>query len=361
MYKDLKIGGLRLENPTVMAPMAGVTDTAFRKMVRYRGCGLVCSEMVSANGLCHGSEKTVRMMEHAHTEKPFSIQIFGAKPKNMAIAARMAEQAGADIIDINCGCSVKKIIKTGAGAALMKNVKTAAEIFCAVRRAVEIPVTIKIRSGWDPSGEDALAIARAAQDCGINAVTVHPRTVRQKFSGRAQWRIITEVKQALSIPVIGNGDIRSPEDAVKMMRQTGCDAVMIGRAALGDPWIFSRILAMLSGVCFAEATLAMRFAAIKEYVSDMIGCYGEVHACRIMRSRLGWLLKGMPEASRWREAITGIATASDAYKILEDYLCKLHAENKSEIRNTNIETNLNNQDTKPEKPADAKTPATQDS
>lgn len=319
MHDAFNIGELRLDRPTVMAPMAGITDTAFRKMVKQRDCGLVCSEMISANGLCHGSEKTIQMMSHGRAEKPFSVQIFGAKPENMAKAARMAQQAGADIIDINCGCAVKKIVKTGAGAALMKDLKAAETILRAVRGAVDIPVTVKMRSGWNSSGRDALALAGIAQECGADAVIVHPRTAGQKFSGKADWRIISEVKQVLSIPVIGNGDIRTPADALQMILKTGCDAVMVGRAALGDPWIFSRIRAMLSGADFAEPGLEMRFSAIKGYVSDMVACYGETHACRIMRSRLGWLLKGLPEASRWREAVTGIAAAADAYAILDDY------------------------------------------
>ncbi|MFP4158652.1 MAG: tRNA dihydrouridine synthase DusB [Desulfobacterales bacterium] len=319
MNKTFSIGDISPDNPTVMAPMAGVTDAAFRKMVKQRGCGLVCSEMISANGLCHGSEKTIQMMNHHPGEKPFSLQIFGSKPENMATAARMARQAGADIIDINCGCAVKKIVKTGAGAALMKNMKKAAQVISAVRGAVDIPVTVKMRSGWNPSGEDAVALARTAQECGADAVCVHPRTAGQRFSGSADWRIIAEVKKAVFITVIGNGDIRSAEDALLMMSQTGCDAVMIGRAALGDPWIFQRIRAMLSGTGFEEPDLEMRFSAIRQYVSDMIECYGETHGCRIMRSRLGWLLKGLPQASRWRESITGITGAGDAYAILDAY------------------------------------------
>lgn len=319
MNKTFRIGKLQFDSRAVMAPMAGVTDSAFRKMVRQRGCALVFSEMISANGLCHGSEKTIRMMEHTAGEKPLSIQIFGAKPANMARAAQMAEQAGADMIDINCGCAVKKVVKTGAGAALMKDRRTSESVLSAVCSAVRIPVTVKMRSGWEPSGEDALLLARISQDCGADAVTVHPRTAKQKFSGKADRHVIADIKHALSIPVIGNGDIRTAGDAMEMMNQTGCDAVMIGRAALGDPWIFSRIRALRAGTKFAEPDLEMRFSAIKGYVSDMVAFYGESHACRIMRSRLGWLLKGLPLASMRREALTGIARAADAYAILEDY------------------------------------------
>ncbi|MFP4668748.1 MAG: tRNA dihydrouridine synthase DusB [Desulfobacterales bacterium] len=332
MNETFNIGKLQFDSPTVMAPMAGVTDSAFRKMVKKRGCALVCSEMISANGLCHGSEKTFRMMEHKDGEKPLSIQIFGAKPANMARAARMAEQSGADIIDINCGCAVKKVVKTGAGAALMKNRGASESVIRAVCEAVKIPVTVKMRSGWEPSGEDALLLARIAQDCGADAVTVHPRTAKQRFSGKADKRVIADIKQALSIPVIGNGDIRTAGEALEMMNQTGCDAVMIGRAAVGDPWIFSRIRALLSGTEFTEPDLEMRFSEIKGYVSDMVSFYGETHACRIMRSRLGWLLKGLPQASRWREALTGISTKTDAYTILDDYQNQLSEPNLSDFQ-----------------------------
>lgn len=316
---NFHIGPLQIAHPTVMAPMASITDGPFRRMIKKRGCGLVCSEMISASGLYHDSGKTFDMLRHAETEKPFSVQIFGAKPDVMARAAQIAQQAGADVIDINFGCAVKKIVKTGAGAGLMRDRQHAEALIRAVRKAVDIPLTIKIRSGWDTSGEDAVDIAKTAQACGVDAVAVHPRTAGQKFSGKADWRIIAAVVRALSIPVIGNGDIRQPGDALQMMRETGCDAVMIGRAAIGNPWIFSQVHALIANRPFVEPDLEMRFSVIKEYVADMIACYGQTHACRIMRSRLGWLLKGLPEASRYREAITGITTPADVHAILADY------------------------------------------
>lgn len=320
------IGALRLCPPTVMAPMAGVTDTPFRSLVKQTGCGLVCSEMISANGLCQGTQKTLDMLKHRESEKPLSLQIFGAKPQNMARAAKIARQAGADIIDINFGCSVKKIIKTGAGVALMKDRQRARDVIAAVRDAVPVPVTIKIRSGWDASGLDALELAEMAQDLGVDAVVVHPRTARQKFSGTADWGVIAAVKRALSIPVIGNGDIWRPQDALEMLGRTGCDAVMIGRAAVGNPWIFSQVRDLMAGRPIAEPDLETRFSAIRGYVADMVACYGETHGCRIMRSRLGWLLKGLPEAGRFRRAVTGISTPADAGALLRDYqqrLCRL--------------------------------------
>jgi tRNA-dihydrouridine synthase B len=313
------ISTARISPPTVMAPMAGITDAPFRRMVKQNHCGLVCSEMISASGLYQNSGKTVQMMDHGVAEKPISVQIFGAKPHLMAYAASMAEQAGADILDINFGCSVKKVVKTGAGAALMKDVKAARTVIAAVRSAVTIPLTIKIRSGWDPSGREALALAQSAQDLGVDAVCVHPRTAPQGFSGSADWSVISGIKQRLSIPVIGNGDIRSAADALEMMAQTGCDGVMIGRAAMANPWIFEQIRAMLAGRPAAEADLGMRFAAMRTYAAQMCACYGEAHACRLMRSRLGWLLKGLARASAFRQAVTRVSTMDEVSGLLADY------------------------------------------
>jgi tRNA-dihydrouridine synthase B len=206
----MKIGNVALLYPTILAPLAGITNLAFRRMVKALGCGLVCTEMISAKGLIYRSEQTQQMLASVAGEKPLSVQLFGADPDAMAEAAAMVEAAGADIIDINCGCAVKKVMKNGAGAALMKHPETVEQIIARMRRAVNIPLTIKMRSGWDGSGEQSDRLAGIAEANGCDAVTIHPRTVRQRFSGSADWSVIAAIKQKLSIPVIGNGDIRSP-------------------------------------------------------------------------------------------------------------------------------------------------------
>jgi nifR3 family TIM-barrel protein len=315
----MKIGRYILKAPTILAPLAGITHLPFRLMIKAAGCGLVCSEMVSANGLVHRSKKTRQLMDSAPEEKPLSIQIFGSEPDMMAEAARMVEAAGADILDINFGCSVKKILKSGSGSALMKEPERSKNILEAVCRAVAIPVTIKVRSGWDASGTQALRLARIAQDTGVAAVAVHPRTATQGFSGTADWTIIKMVKEALAIPVIGNGDITRAEDALAMFKETGCDAVMIGRAALHNPWIFSQAADLMAGTSPEPVTDAMRFDAMAHYARAAVAYFGETHACRMMRSRLGWLVKGLPGSSRFREAVSRVSSETEALDLIRSY------------------------------------------
>lgn len=315
----MKIGSLTLENPTIMAPLAGITDLPWRLMARAGGCALVCSEMISANGLCHGSRKTLKMLDSRPAEKPFSVQLFGSDAAIVADAARMVEDAGADLVDINFGCAVRKILKTGSGAALMKAPMRAAALLAAVRRVVRIPLTIKIRSGWDVGGAQALEIARIAEDCGVDAVCVHPRSAAQGFRGQADWSVIRRVKAALKVPVIGNGDIVLPADAVRMLRQTGCDAVMIGRAAVGNPWIFSQVLACLEGAPVEAVGLKRRIAGMQAYVSACIDYYGEMHACRMLRSRLGWFVKGLPHAAGFRESLKHLDSGKAAMQRILAY------------------------------------------
>lgn len=333
----MRIGTLYLANSTVLAPLAGITDLPFRLLVKQSGCALVYSEMISANALVRESTKTLKMLDSRTEEKPLSVQIFGAEPAIMAQAARMAAASGADLVDINCGCAVKKITKTGSGVALMREPKAAEALFRKVRRTVDIPLTIKIRTGWDDSGRQALEFARMAEACGVDAIAVHPRTATQGFRGQSDWSIIAAVKEAVSIPVIGNGDILNARDAVQMEADTGCDAIMIGRAAIGNPWIFSRYLALKTGQAEPSVDLAMRIETMIRYVRAMVAYQGESRACHMLRSRLGWFVKGLPHAGAFREAIKSIAAEDEALAVIEVFHSTLEKrsipEHENEVAN----------------------------
>ncbi|MBU1398472.1 MAG: tRNA dihydrouridine synthase DusB [Proteobacteria bacterium] len=316
----MRIGSLIIENNTVLAPLAGITNLPFRLIAKKGGCGLVCSEMISSNGLVFGAKKTLRMLESFSEEKPVSFQIFGSDPSVMAEAARIVESSGADILDINFGCSVKKIVKSGAGVVLMKDPVRAEAILKAVRNSIKIPLTIKMRTGWEKTGEDAVVIAKIAEACGVDAVAVHPRTANQGFRGKADWSVISKVRKSVSIPVIGNGDIIVAEDAVDMISQTGCNAVMIGRSAIGNPWIFSQVKAILEGKPVQPVSIVRRFEAMREYLKVTVEYLGEKQACFMMRSRLGWFVKGLASSSRFRESIKQISSEHEAQELIGLYL-----------------------------------------
>lgn len=318
-HRIMNIGTVRLDNPTVLAPLAGITNLSFRLMIKQAGCGLVVSEMVSANGLVYKSQKTKSMLATSASEKPVSIQIFGTKPDIMAEAAQMVEASGADIIDINFGCSVKKILKNNSGAALMQDLDLAKEIIKRVRDVIRVPLTIKMRSGWDPSGNQALALCKIAESCGVDAVAIHPRTATQGFRGFADWSVIKKIQREIRIPVIGNGDIVSPEDAVRMLEETGCDAVMVGRASISNPLIFNQIHSLLAAGNYISATFSQRFDMMRYYLSVSIEQLGEHHACHMMRSRLGWFSKGLPGAAGFRQSITRIRTRGEAEQLIDEY------------------------------------------
>ena len=321
--KKLSIGNLTLENRTVFAPLAGITHLPMRILAKEAGCALVCSEMISSKGLEYHSVKTEKLMDSAPEEKPLSVQIFGSEPRVMADAAAKVQASGADIVDINFGCAVKKILKSGSGAALMKEPELAAKIIKAVRKTVAIPLTVKMRSGWDKTGDQARLIAKIAEDEGADAVTVHPRTAGQGFSGQADWSLIARIKQAVSIPVIGNGDIVRAEDALRMITQTECDGIMVGRAAIGNPWIFSQILALLNNEEMPVIDNARRFSILMRYLDAAFTYLDERQAALMMRSRLGWFVKGLPHASKFRESIKQINSKQEALEIILAYQASL--------------------------------------
>jgi tRNA-dihydrouridine synthase B len=322
----MKIGSVALDNITVLAPLAGITNLPFRLLAKEAGCALVCSEMISSHGLVYNSVKTHELLRSQPAEKPLSVQIFGSDRSLMAEAATIVESSGADILDLNLGCAVKKVLKTGSGAALMKEPQKVEKILQAIRKTVKIPLTVKIRTGWDSSGDQALKIAEIAQACGVDAITVHPRTATQGFRGKADWSLIAAIKNTASIPVIGNGDIVRPEDVLKMQNQTGCDAVMIGRAAIGNPWIFSQALELIRDNKVSFPDPSRRFEVMIQYVKSSVTYFGEQRAIRMMRSRLGWFVKGLRYSSRFRESIKQISSQKDALCRIQEYKSLLSTE-----------------------------------
>jgi tRNA-dihydrouridine synthase B len=267
---SVTIRDIRISPATVLAPMAGITDTVFRRVIRgLGGCGLIMTEFTSAEGLTRNEGRTMRYLLFEPDEHPITAQLFGANPEAMARAAASVEELGFDIVDINLGCPAKKVVKCG-GSGLLRDLKLLEQILSAVRSAVRIPLTIKMRAGWDEQSVVAVDVARIAEQIGIEAIAVHPRTRLQGYAGHANWEIIAAVKRAVRVPVIGNGDIRVPEDAVRMAEETACDAVMIGRAAANNPWIFRQIAEYISKGTFEEVSESDRYALLSGYFRDLL-------------------------------------------------------------------------------------------
>ncbi len=320
--ESLSIGRLVLRNRVLLAPMAGVTDLPFRTIVRGFGCGLAFTEMVSASGLLRGG-KTCRYLDSSPLDRPLGVQLFGADPAALAEAARIAAAGGADLIDINMGCPVKKVVKTGSGAALMRDPQRVTAVLRAVRGAIALPLTVKIRAGWNRREANAVAVGRIAEDCGVDAVTIHPRTVEQGFGGFADWELIASLKARLRIPVIGSGDIRSPGDAERMLRETGCDGIMVGRGVLGNPWIIGSILSHILGGSVSGPSLAEREEIINRHLALAVDYYGLTVGPRDFRKHLLWYTKGLQGGAQFRRMAAGITDQAAAGEALRDYFRRL--------------------------------------
>lgn len=322
----MQIGDIKLAAPLALAPMAGITDLPFRLICRRLGCGMTVSEMVSAKGLLYKNVKTTEMLRIDDGERPTAIQLFGSVPEELAEAARMVEASGADMIDFNMGCPVPKIVNNGEGSALMKQPQLAHDILAAMVKAVKIPVTVKFRAGWDDSSRNAVEIAKAVEAAGVSAVAVHGRTRQQFYEGKADWGIIAEVKQAVKVPVFGNGDIFTVEDGLRMLAETGVDGLMIGRGADGNPWIFRELAAVLRGEERPAApSLQERLAQAAEHLDMLIDYKGEHISVKEMRRHISAYLKGLPHAAEFRGRFHKVDTREQFMELLEEYAaCAAH-------------------------------------
>lgn len=311
-----RVGAVTLPNRVVSAPMAGITDRAFRDLAREMGCGLTWTEMISAQALVHGNRRTAEFLE-VSGEHPLAVQVFGSDPEILARAARLAAEAGADIVDLNMGCPTPKIVRNYEGAALMRDPEKAGRIVAAVAAAVPVPVTVKMRKGWDEDYPGAVELARVAAQAGAAAVTVHGRLRSEFFGGRADWDVIGAVKQAVDIPVIGNGDVKSGPDAARMLAETGCDAVMIGRAARGNPWVFKQVREYLeTGRETPPPTPEERVAMALRHFELLIRYKGEDRAVREMRKHAAWYTRGLRVSARLRERLHTADTAASLRRLV---------------------------------------------
>jgi tRNA-dihydrouridine synthase B len=316
----LRIGPVELSSPVILAPMSGVSDLPFRRLVKRHGAGLVISEMIASQAMIRASRKTIKMSTNCADEQPMAVQLAGCEPEVMAEAARLNEDRGAAIIDINMGCPVKKVVKGDAGSALMRDEALAGRIIEAVVGAVNLPVTVKMRLGWDAASRNAARLARIAERAGARAVTVHGRTRCQFYGGNADWRAIGEVKRAVSIPVIGNGDVTTIEDAERMLAESGADGVMIGRGTYGRPWFLRQVDHYLrTGERLPDPTLEEQLSTVLEHYDAMLDHYGTQSGMRIARKHLGWYSKGLRDSSAFRSTVNALADPRKVRALVKDF------------------------------------------
>ncbi|WP_168123476.1 tRNA dihydrouridine synthase DusB [Paenibacillus sp. HB172176] len=332
----LKIGDIEMKNRVVLAPMAGVCNPAFRLIAKEFGTGLVCAEMVSDKAILHGNKRTMEMLFVDEREKPLSLQIFGGDRESLVEAAKVVDkQTNADIIDINMGCPVPKVTKCDAGARWLLDPNKIYEMVSAVVDAVDKPVTVKMRIGWDDEHVFAVENAQAVERAGGQAVSVHGRTREQLYTGKANWDIIRDVKEAVSIPVIGNGDVFSPEDARRLLDHTGCDGVMIGRGALGNPWMLYRTIQYLTnGELLGDPAPREKLQVAILHLDRLIALRNEAVAVREMRKHLAWYLKGLPGGARVKDVIMEETDRDRLVGILENYVNSLEADGEPEMQNS---------------------------